>query len=83
MDKILSMDLVNASRLNEVDIILYAKNLRMNQRWRIEAVEVKESQKEGITLVYIKSALTNLYITYNMGKGSLTQAAYSEEWRIL
>jgi len=49
----------------------------MNQRWRIEPVEVKEAHKEGVMVVNIKSALTNLYITYNTEKDSLTQAAYS------
>ena len=77
----LSLDLVNAAREQETEIILYAKNFRMNQRWIIDFLEM-EGEEDTRYKVYIRSALTDFYVIYNKEDNCLNQATYPEEWRI-
>ena len=71
----LSLDLVNAARENEVEIILFDKNFRMNQRWIFDFLE-SEGEDTSKYRVYIRSALTDFYVVYNKESGSLNQATY-------
>lgn len=81
-DKTRSLDLANAAREGEKEIIVFKKNMRMNQRWRLSVVEEeKQSPGKGGLRVHIKSALTDMYVVRSSDSG-LMQASYPEEWLI-
>lgn len=79
-DKMNSLDLVNAAREDEHDIILYKKNFRMNQRWRFMVI-APANQAQSLC-VHITSALTDMYVVHDRDREGLIQASYPEEWLI-
>jgi hypothetical protein len=58
-----SLDLVNAAREHESEIIIYKKNMRMNQRWLFEIIN--EGKSSNYISVHILSALTKMYVVYS------------------
>lgn len=81
-DKGKSLDLANAAREGEREIIIYTRNMRMNQRWRFQVIEEREQfpGKAGLR-VHIVSALSEMYLVRAHHEG-LMQASYPEEWLI-
>jgi hypothetical protein len=77
-DKAHSLDLCNASREGEREIIVYKKNMRMNQRWRFNVIS--EGKDNGNLHVQIISALTDMFVVHNRDNGGIMLASYPEEW---
>jgi hypothetical protein len=71
-----SLDLVNAARENETEIVIYSKNFRMNQRWKFILLNEKQGASTQSVPVHIVSALSEMFVVYNKKNGGLMQASY-------
>ena len=91
----MAMDLTNSSRLKENEIVLHPLSYRMNQRWVFEGIDLEKeeglgqirdsidrSRQSNAFRVYIRSALTEQFVSFNREHKQLMQSSYPEEWRL-